>query len=163
MPVADSSHEFMFRVLHNNVQLRLLVTLCAHPFIREIILQLSVPKPRAWTAAEQFRRKQHDANTAGSFPAAVQFYGQQRSAWDRQAEEASRPTVEPLQLAFLCLRLPMSLAVKSQLLALATVAAAAGPEYACAVSTSPLPSMLCFTHFLRGAHETILIAGPRLG
>jgi hypothetical protein len=116
------------------MQLRLLVTLCAHPWVRDLVLRLAVPKPRAWVAAEQYRRKQLDGGAA-VYGAATQLQtGFQQAVWERQSEEASRPTVDPLQLAFLCLRLPVSLSVKAQLLALAAAVAAAGPERACKVS-----------------------------
>lgn len=59
--------------------------------------------------------------------------------FQRAQEERAQATVDPLQLAFLCLRLPVTLAVKAQLVTFSSVVAS-DPERAATVRGSALHS-----------------------
>jgi len=97
-----------------------------------------VPKPRAWIAAER-----QQAAADGVAALATRHYG---SVGGQQSRDMPRTTVDPLQLVFLCLRLPVTLAVKAQLLTMAGVIAA-DPELAPKVRVSDMHA--CFhVHFL---------------
>ena len=106
----------------SSAQLRLLATLCSREGVRDLVLRLAVPKPRAWTAAEK-----QAAAAEGVALQAAYHYGM--PGGQRALEEHARNTVDPLRLALLCLRLPVTLAVKAQLLTLTSIVAA-DPERA---------------------------------